>query len=271
MDWKAIAEPWLRVEADTDAAHAPVLKGLMARADLGSGQSVLDIGPGAGVSLLHAAVAVGPTGRVTGIEIAPPFAERAIARAPKNVELLIGDAANYPFAGDGFDAAISLFGVMFFPDPDQAFAHLRTALKPGAALNFACWGPPKANPWFSMPGRIAAEVFGPGPGFDPDVPGPMSLCDPNKINRILSGAGWSVDIDTQDLHLTPRGTPEDVGKTHSIIGAAGMRMGVEKAAGTLTQAHREAVRSKLVAGFAELVEGGTVRVPAQIHFVRATA
>ena len=46
MDWKAIAEPWLRVEAETDAAHAPVLDELIAAADLAPGQSVLDIGPG---------------------------------------------------------------------------------------------------------------------------------------------------------------------------------------------------------------------------------
>ncbi|WP_164660845.1 class I SAM-dependent methyltransferase [Tropicibacter sp. Alg240-R139] len=271
MDWKAIAEPWLRVEAETDAAHTPVLEGIMARAGLRSGQSVLDIGPGAGISLLRAAGAVGSAGRVTGIEIAPPFAERAIARTPDNVDVLIGDAASYPFVGEGFDAAISLFGVMFFADPDQAFAHIRTALKPGAVLTFACWGSPKANPWFSMPGRIAGEVFGPGPGFDPDAPGPMSLSDPDKINRVLSGAGWSVEIDTQDLHLTPRGGPADVGKMHTTVGAAGMRMGAAKAEGTLTDAHRAAVRSKLIAGFSDMVEGDEVRVPAQIHFVRATA
>lgn len=271
MDWKAIAEPWLRVEAETDAAHAPILDGLIARADLHLGQSVLDIGPGGGISMLRAAEVIGPTGRVTGIEIAPPFAERAIARTPDNVHVLIGDAASFAFEREKFDAAISLLGVMFFADPDKAFAHIRTALKPGAVLTFACWGPPMSNPWFSMPGRIAADVFGPGPGFDPDAPGPMSLSDPDKIGRILSGAGWSVEIDTQELHLTPRGGPEDVGKMHTIIGAAGMRMGVEKAEGNLTDAHREAIRSKLVAGFSEMVEGNAVRVPAQIHFVRATA
>lgn len=271
MDWKAIAEPWLRVEAETDAAHAPILDGLIARAGLRPGQSVLDIGPGGGISLLRAADVVGPAGHVTGIEIAPPFAERAIDRTPDNVDVLIGDAASYAFEGDGFDAAISLLGVMFFTDPGQAFAHIRTALNPGAALTFACWGPPKANPWFSMPGRIAAEVFGPGPGFDPDAPGPMSLSDPDKIDRILSGAGWSVEIDTQNLHLTPRDGPKDVGKMHTIVGAAGMRMGVEKANGNLTDAHREAIRAKLVAGFSEMAEGDVVRVPAQIHFVRAIA
>lgn len=271
MDWNAMAAPWLRVEAETDAAHAPVRDALIAKAELRAGQSVLDIGPGAGVSLLDAAEAVGPTGRVTGIEIAQPFAERAAARVPENVEVCIGSAADYPFEPFGFDAAISLFGVMFFADPVLAFGHIRNVCKPGSALTFACWGQPQANPWFSMPGRIAAEVFGPGPDFDPDAPGPMAFGDRGKIDRILSAAGWDVEIETKALHLTPQGGPEDVSAMHMTIGGAAMRMGAAKEAGLLTDTHRDAVRAGLVEGFSEMVEGGVVRVPAQVHLVRAIA
>lgn len=271
MDWTKMAAPWLQVEAETDAAHAPVLAALIDKAGLGTGQSILDIGPGGGISLLHAAKAVGPTGRVTGIEIAPPFAERARARVPENVEVIVGDAANHPFEPASFDAAISLFGVMFFPDPVQAFAHIRTFCKPGAALTFACWGAPQANPWFTMPGRVAAEVFGPGPAFDPDAPGPMAFGERDKVDRLLSEAGWSVEIETRELLLTPLGTPEDVAAMHTKLGAAAMRMGAAKEAGTLTDADREAVRAGLIAGFSEMVVDGSVLVPAQIHFVCATA
>ncbi len=271
MDWNAMASPWLRIEAETDAAHAPVREALMAKADLRAGQSVLDIGPGAGISLLDAAKAVGPTGYVTGIEIAPPFAERAAARAPENVEVCIGNAANYPFDQARFDAAISLFGVMFFADPVPAFEHIRNICKPGAALTFACWGPPQANPWFSLPGRVASEVLGPGPAFDPDVPGPMAFGDRDKIDRILSAAGWAVEIETKALNLTPKGSSEAVSAIHMTIGAAARRMEAAKEAGTLSDAHRDAIRSGLIAGFSEMVEGGAVRVPAQVHFVRAIA
>lgn len=208
----------MRVEAETDAAHAPVRETLIAKAALRVGQSVLDIGPGAGISLLDAAEAVGPTDHVTGIEIAPPFAARAVSRVPDNVEVCIGNAADYPFASGSFDAAISLFGVMFFADPVSAFEHIRSVCKPGTALTFACWGPPHANPWFGMPSRVAAEVFGPGPAFDPDVPGPMAFGDKDKINRILVAAGWVADIYTKALHLTPNGSPDDVRPMISIKG-----------------------------------------------------
>lgn len=271
MDWNKMAAPWLRVEAETDAAHAPVRALLMERADLRPGLSVLDIGPGAGISLLDAAKVVGPTGRVTGIEIAPPFAERALARVPENVEVRIGNAADHPFAAASFDAAISLFGVMFFPDPNAAFAHIRTGCKPGVALTFACWGPPQANPWFGLPSRVAAEVLGPGPAFDPDVPGPMAFGDRDKIDRILSAAGWTVEIATEELSLTPMGSSEEVGALQMTIGAAAMRMGAAKEAGTLSDHHKDAIRAGLVTGFSEMVSDGCVQVPAQIHFVRAVA
>jgi SAM-dependent methyltransferase len=271
MDWKARAAPWIKVEAETDAAHAPVRASLMEKANLHTGQSVLDIGPGGGISLLDAAEAVGRAGHVTGIEIAPPFAERALARVPENVEVFIGDAANYPFEPASFDAAISLFGVMFFADPVPAFANIRKSCKPGAALTFACWGPPHANPWFSVPGRVASKVLGAGTAFDPDAPGPMALSDRDKINHLLSKAGWSVEIETDELHLTPLGSPREVSELQMTIGAAALRMGAAKEAGTLTNAHKEAIRAGLIAEFSKMVTDGAVQVPAQIHFVRGVA
>ena len=271
MDWNAMAAPWLAAEAEMDAAHAPAKQGLMERAQLQNGQKVLDIGPGGGASLLDAADAVGPNGQVVGIEIAPPFVERALQRVPANVDVQVGDAATHHFEPAEFDAAISLFGVMFFTDPTAAFAHIRTALKPGAVLTFACWGPPQSNPWFSMPGGVATDVFGPGPSFDPDVPGPMAFSDTAKIDRILTGSGWQVDIDTAELMLTPKGTPADVRDLQMTIGAAAMRMEGARESGELTDDHVESVRAGLLKGFSEMVQGDKVLIPAQIHFVRATA
>jgi SAM-dependent methyltransferase len=271
MDWHAMAAPWLQVEAETDAAHTPVLEALMARAGLTEGQRVVDIGPGGGVSLLAAAERVGPEGHVLGIEIAPPFAARARARVPAHVEVVEADAAHHAFAPGAADAAISLFGVMFFADPTAAFANIRKALAPGRDLTFVCWGPPQKNPWFSMPGRVAAEVLGPGPVFDPDASGPIALHDRDKIHRILGTAGWSVEIDTLDLHLTPMGTPEDVTALQSVIGAAALRMRAAENAGTLTEAQERAIQTGLRDGFEAMMQDGAVRVPAQVHVVMATA
>lgn len=271
MDWNALAAPWLKVEAQTDVAHAPVLDGVMARAGLTLGQRVLDIGPGGGVSLLRAADAVGPMGHVTGIEVAPPFVARARARAPAHVTVSEGDAQTHLFDPAGFDAAISLFGVMFFQDSVAAFQNIHRAMQPGATLSFACWGSRDANPWFAMPGRVAADVLGPGPVPDPDAPGPMRFADPAKLASILQRAGWRADIETVDLYLTPAGSPADVAEIMMTIGSATSRMRLAAEEGRLSDQDIEDIRQGLTDGFVQFLNAGEVRVPARINFVRATA
>lgn len=271
MDWNAMAAPWLRVEAETDAAHGPVLERVLSRADLRAGHAVLDIGPGAGVSLVALAEAVGPSGHVTGVEIAPPFAARARERVPAHVALIEADAESHPFAPAQFDRAVSLFGVMFFTDSVAAFSNIRTALKPGGQFCFACWGPPAANPWFSVPARVAAGVFGPGEVSDPMAPGPMRFADPAALHALLERAGWAPKVETVDLSLTPRGGIEGAADLMMTIGSAASRMGEAKEAGTLRDEHRVALRAGLIDAFGALPGGALGTVPAQIHFVTATA
>ncbi len=271
MDWNAMAAPWLALEAETDVKHAPVRHELMQRANLRAGQHVLDIGPGAGITLLDAATAVGPQGRVTGIEIAPPFADRARERSPETVDVIVADAQDHDFEPASFDAAISLFGVMFFRDSVAAFRNMRPALKPGGAMYFACWGPPARNPYFTMPAQIAAEVLGPGVAFDPTGPGPMRFGDADMLADLLETAGWVAEIETMDLHLTPAGTPADVAEALMRIGAAAMRMKQAKDEGTLTEAQRHAIFDGTKGWLEEMESDGEVRIPACVHFVRARA
>ncbi len=271
MDWAAMAGPWLRVEAETDAAHMPVLEGLLARAQLQTGQHVLDIGPGGGVSLVKAAEAVGPTGHVTGIEIAPPFVERARERAPANVSVVEGDAARHPFAPHSFDAAISFLGTMFFADTVAAFAHIRTALKSGGQMTFASWAGPEVNPYFTVPAAVATSVLGPGDTRDPDAPGPMRFHDADALRDMLVAAGWSARVEVADLLLTPRGSVADFAKMQGKMGAGAMRMRLAKEAGRLTDDHRKAMRDGLEAALAQFDTADGIRVPARIHYAIATA
>lgn len=271
MDWNAMAGPWLRAEAQTDAAHAPVLDELLRRAALSPGQHVLDIGPGAGISLVRAAEAVGPTGHVTGVEIAPPFAARARMRSPGNVTVIEADAQEVRFDSPQFDAAISLFGVMFFRDSPAAFANLRAAMEPGARMHLACWGAREANPYFAAPAAAAARVLGPAPGADPKAPGPLRFADARDLQTVLTDAGWRAEIDTVDLDLTPMGGLEGMTKMQMTIGAAAGRLRMEKEAGRLTPEVRAAVQDALRDTLGAYEVAGEMRVPAQVHFVAATA
>lgn len=274
MDWASMAESWLKSETPNEVALAPARAELMRRAQLRPGQHVLDIGPGPGASLLDAADAVTPDGHVTGIEVAPPLAERARARVPGHVTVELGDAATYPFDAGCFDAIISSFGVMFFADPVAAFAHIRTACRPASALTFVCWGRREMNPWFEEPARVAEAVLGPGPKMESHAPGPFAFASRSRIAQILKDSGWTLDasdagIDTVSLELVPSGSPEAVADLHMTIGAARARMREVEEAGTLTQAQRDEVCEGLRNLFARRMQGGKVRVPAEVHVVRA--
>jgi len=65
----------------------------MAAAGLSPGERVLDVGSGTGPSLLAAGAAVGPRGRVVGIDVTPPLVERAAQRVPDHVQLIVGTPA----------------------------------------------------------------------------------------------------------------------------------------------------------------------------------
>src|SRR5215469_3682759 len=84
------------------------------------GASVLDVCCGAGASAIPAARAVGPSGRVLGIDIAAPMLELARARAGReglrNVSFRHGDATRTGLPDGEFDAVMCVFGVFFAPD-----------------------------------------------------------------------------------------------------------------------------------------------------------
>jgi ubiquinone/menaquinone biosynthesis C-methylase UbiE len=140
---------WVARQEHTDITLAPVSEALLALAAPRAGERVLDVGCGCGVSTLELACAVGPAGHVAALDISAPMLAEGQARAKAagiaNVDWQQADAAMA--ALDGFDLLASNFGVMFFGDPVAAFAHMRSAARPGARMAFVCWRPLSENPW----------------------------------------------------------------------------------------------------------------------------
>lgn len=266
QNWDEMAAPWLRAETRMEAAHRPVLDAMLARADLSDGQSALDIGIGAGLSTVLAAEAVGQSGRVVGVDIAPPFLARARARVPEGVTLLEADAGKFAFES-GFDRAISLFGTMFFDDTTAAFANIRRAMAPGGQFTFAAWAPPATNPWLSLGGQVITEVLGP-PAVrpDPNAPGPFRFAIPDTALTALTDAGWQAEVETVNLTLTPTGTPEEITDTQMELGVAARRIADEGA----DAEEIEAIQDAFVSRLSQLVNSaGAVMVPARVHFFTA--
>jgi arsenite methyltransferase len=102
------------------------------------GQTVLDLGSGAGMDLILAAGKVGPSGRVIGVDMTPVMIAKAnenIRRAGlNNVEVRQGEMENLPVEDNSVDWVISNCVINLSPDKKQVFAEIARVLKPGGGM-----------------------------------------------------------------------------------------------------------------------------------------
>ena len=110
-------------------------------ASIEAGETVVDIGCGAGTDLLLAARKVGARGKAIGIDMTPAMAERARAGARAmgldHVEVRVGDALALPVESGSVDVAISNGVINLTPDKDRAYAEAFRILKPGGRFQLA--------------------------------------------------------------------------------------------------------------------------------------
>jgi SAM-dependent methyltransferase len=235
---RQLGPKWVALAPLLDGQNAP--PGLIAidRARIARGDSILDVGCGCGETAIRLAERVGPTGSVTGIDVAAVMLESARRRAAgfDNVRFLNADAQTAPLPAARFDLVYSRFGMTFFADPEAAFANLRSSLKPGGRLAFVCWQELASNPWLLVPSRVAAaHVPMPAPS-PPDQPGPFSFSDPARVRRILADAGFAqIAVDPLQYELT-------VGGGVSLDQAVGLMLEIGPTGAALREASRE-VRS----------------------------
>ena len=186
-------EYWTRRHDRLDRTLSPVLFPLLHFAAPRPGETVIDVGCGCGATTLELARAVGPPGRVIGLDLSEPMlalARQRLSGIP-NAACRLGDAARLSLDDLAADLIVSRFGVMFFGDPVAAFANLRTGLAPGGRLRFACWRPLDENPWLQVPLHAVYEHVAPLPKPEPEEPGGFSFADTARVARILMAAGFS--------------------------------------------------------------------------------
>jgi arsenite methyltransferase len=107
-------------------------------ADLKPGETVLDLGSGAGFDCFLAARAVGPGGKVIGVDMTPEMVARARANAAggefANVEFRLGEIEHLPVADASVDVIISNCVINLSPDKRSVFADAYRVLAPGGRL-----------------------------------------------------------------------------------------------------------------------------------------
>ena len=105
------------------------------------GETVLDLGCGAGTDLLIAAQMIGPEGRAIGVDMTPAMLERARRSAAdmglENVELHKSLIEALPIDDASIDVVISNGVIDLVPDKDAVFAEIDRVLRPGGRLQVA--------------------------------------------------------------------------------------------------------------------------------------
>lgn len=107
-------------------------------ASLEPGQTVLDLGAGAGIDCFLAARRVGPSGRVIGVDMTPEMVSRARANAASggfdNVEFRLGEIEALPVADASVDVIISNCVLNLSPDRARVLKEAHRVLKPGGRM-----------------------------------------------------------------------------------------------------------------------------------------
>ena len=196
-EWQAqLGKVWATNASLTDRAFAGLTQHLLERLARLPGNTILDIGCGAG-ELSLALARARPAADVTGVDISSDLVDAARQRGRNhaNASFVLSDAATWQVE-KAPDLLVSRHGVMFFDDPAGAFGHLLSQCAPGANMVFTCFRDPALNSWASEP----LDVIGQPQPFDPEAPGPFAFADEQRLRSILAQAGWRhVSIEPVDF------------------------------------------------------------------------
>lgn len=263
--WDRAGRVWVEHQALLDRLYQPIARAVVDRADVRTGEAVLDVGCGSGATTFEAAWRVGPQGRAVGADISSALLELARRRAGEQglegVDFVHADAQTHAFS-PSFDAIVSRFGVMFFPDPVAAFANLRRALKAGGRLAFACWRSPEDNAIAQVPLQAAAPLLSEVPKFERNAPGRFGFADPERVRAVLSQAGW------RDIAIEALDDPTPV--TFDELMTMSLRVGpLNPALSGADESLRSRVREAVAAALTPYVKDGVARMNSACWLVTA--
>jgi SAM-dependent methyltransferase len=176
------------------AIFEPLSERVLAIAAPSAGETVIEVASGTGILTRKLAAAVGPAGRVLGVDVNPAMievAERLGGGA--SIEYRQGDGTALALTDGGFDAVYCQQGLQFYPDRAAGVREMRRVLDPGGRAVVVTWHGLDAHPLFAALAdaeepRLAAA------GVDVDrnrLVAPFSLGDDQELAELLRAGGFS--------------------------------------------------------------------------------
>jgi SAM-dependent methyltransferase len=258
---------WVETQETLDRVLQPFERLLVDAVTARKAQRVLDVGCGTGSVALAVARQVGPKGRAVGVDISAPMIALAKHRAERESTpplFICADAQTYAFDANSFDLIISRFGVMFFDDSVRAFANLRRAATPNAALHTIVWRGPADNPFMTTAERAAAPFLPEMPPRRPNEPGQFAFADRDRVYSILEQSGWT-EIDIQPLDVACTLPARELTGYITKLGPLGRLLP------QLDEQKRARIIESVRSAFDPFVHGAEVRFAAGCWTVRARA
>lgn len=166
---------------------------------------------------------------------------------------MLGDATDVAVERGPFDLIFSRHGVMFFPDPFDAFRKLREATKPGGSIVFSCFRGWELNAWASDLAEAVAGHSLSSPGREPSG---FAFADPGYVTEILSTSGWTEPQPAAIQFDYVAGTVDDAMTFLTRIGPASVLLR------DLPEAEQQAARDRMRQVSEANRHGSTVRFPA---------
>jgi SAM-dependent methyltransferase len=205
--WDNAAAGWQTWWETIERRAQKVSDKIVQLAEIQPGDKVLDVATGIGEPAVTAARKVMPNGKVVATDISPQMLAIAKTRAKSlGLDSIMefresdGEKLDLPDSIAKFDAILSRWGLMFFPNLPVALVRIRQMLVTNGRLSAAVWSAPSKVPLLDLAfTTVRKQIDAPPP--PPTLPGPFALADIDALKQSFSQAGFK-DIKTDTFQIT---------------------------------------------------------------------
>ena len=257
--WSSAASGYDRISAEL---FAPITSSFLAFTQLAPGQLVLDLACGTGALTTAAARAVGPTGRVVGVDLAPAMLKIAMSRADGlNLEYREMNAEELDFPDGVFQQVVCQLGLMLFARPQAALQEMTRVCKKGGSVACLVQGDPQRMLFTSLVNNAlskhAPELKQPG------APGLYAFGAVGVLDQALANAGLRHVVSSRMAGAFDFASPEEYWKIMTD-GAGRTGALLQK----LPEPKRRAVEEDVLARAATFNKEGRLAIPYEVVMAR---